>query len=78
MPTSQENSATRDNSDQPQPVTKTPDGTPTNDGTRGVNPTNDVSRPEGGDVGSGTATGGSKPDPVSTGPNVKDTIAGRN
>jgi hypothetical protein len=78
MPTSQENSATRDNSNQPEPVATTPDGIPTNDGMRGVNPTNDVSLPEGGDVRCGTATGGSKSDPVSTGLNVKDTIAGRN
>ena len=78
MGTSQENSATRENSEGPREVKTTPDGTPTNDGIRGVNPTNDVSRPDGGDIGSGTATGASKADPVSTGPNVKDTIAGRN
>ena len=36
------------------------------------------SLPDGGDFSSAQPVGGSKPDPVSTGPNVKDSIAGRN
>jgi hypothetical protein len=74
----QEDSKTRSNTPEVEEVRATPGGIPTNDGIRGVNPTQDVSRPDGGDVSTGTETGGSKPDPVSTGPNVKNTIAGRN
>ena len=69
---------TRENSGQSEGTDTTPGGTPTNYGTRVVNPTQDVSLPEGGESSTRTVTGRSKPDPVSTGPNVKDTIAGRN
>jgi hypothetical protein len=78
MPISQENSMTRDNAGQPEGEGTTPGGAPTNDATRGVNPPQDVTGPDGGDVSTGTPTDGSKIDPVSTGPNVKHTIAGRN
>ena len=36
------------------------------------------SLPDGGDFSSREPVGGSKPDPVSSGPNVKKSIAGRN
>lgn len=48
------------------------------DGLTDVLPQQQGSLPEGGDFSSVEPTGGSKPDPVSTGSNVKDTIAGRN
>ena len=43
-----------------------------------VLPLQQGSLPDGGDFSSAEPVGGSKPDPISTGPNVKDTIAGRN
>ena len=43
-----------------------------------VLPLQQGSLPEGGDFSSPEPVGGSKPDPISQGPNVKDTIAGRN
>lgn len=46
-------------------------------GTRGDQPTTEGSRPEGGGVKSGNAAGRNKPDPVSAGPQLGNTIAGR-
>jgi hypothetical protein len=78
MTQQQEDSSTRENTPDIEQVRPTAGGEPTGDGTRSVNPFQDVSRPDGGEVGTGTETGPSKADPVSTGPNVKNTIAGRN
>ncbi|MBV9279895.1 MAG: hypothetical protein JOZ41_07425 [Chloroflexi bacterium] len=46
-------------------------------GTGGATPTTEGSRPEGGGVHSGSADGRNKVDPVSAGPNLGSTIAGR-
>ncbi len=43
-----------------------------------VTPSQQHSLPDGGDLSSGQGVGGSKVDPLSTGPNVEGTIAGRN
>jgi hypothetical protein len=70
----QHNSRTRENTDTP------PNADPTEpvDGLADVNPLQQQGLPEGGDFSSAEPVGPSKPDPVSTGPTVKDTIAGRN
>jgi hypothetical protein len=48
------------------------------EGTADVLPLQQGSLPAGRDFSSAEPVGGSKPDPVSTGPNVEDSIAGRN
>lgn len=48
------------------------------EGATDVLPLQQGSLPAGGDFSSAEPVGGSKPDPVSTGPNVEDSIAGRN
>lgn len=54
------------------------DPTEPKEGATDVLPLQQGSLPAGGDFSSAEPVGGSKPDPVSTGPNVEDTIAGRN
>ena len=54
------------------------DPTRPQDGPGDVLPLQQGSLPDGGDFSSSEPVGGSKPDPISRGPNVKDTIAGRN
>jgi len=46
-------------------------------GTRGDQPNTEASSPEGPGVGSANAMGGNKPDPISAGPQLGNTIAGR-
>ncbi|HEX6509742.1 MAG TPA: hypothetical protein VF221_19105 [Chloroflexota bacterium] len=70
----QHNSKTRDNTDAPRQA----DPTEPDEGPAEVLPPQQQNLPEGGDFSSPEPVGGSKPDPVSTGPNVEDTIAGRN
>ena len=70
----QHNSKTRENvPDRPQDDPSKP-----KESTADVLPLQQGSLPEGGDLSSSEPVGGSKPDPVSTGPNVKHSIAGRN
>jgi hypothetical protein len=54
------------------------DPTQPKEGATDVLPPQQGSLPDGGDLSSSEPVGGSKPDPVSTGPNVEDSIAGRN
>lgn len=70
----QETSKTRDNT--PAPAHEDP--TKPADGNADVAPLQQGTLADGGDLSSPRAVGGSKPDPVSTGPTVHDTIAGRN
>ncbi len=74
---SQSASQTRENTPQDEPVAGAQDASPTNTGETDVSPTNEGTRPDGGSVSTG-AWADAKTDPVSTGPNVTDTIAGRN
>lgn len=70
----QHNSKTRENA----ATEAQEDPTGQKQGVDDVLPLQQGSLPDGGDFSSPEPVGGSKPDPISTGPTVEETIAGRN